>query len=326
MLQPFECYHARAHARAHTHTNTHTHTHTTTHTHTPHTPHPVSADRWTLKTASRNLTYSIDSFCLEDWNDSGSENSADGNGYNRKDSKRGDSNKTEGNNNNNNKEDDFRSGLLSGDEGVDCYLSRDSSTSLEKASSLETRKSVANEMESVKERSAKGTIQFSEIKNGTTDNIDKVKLKGGNETQSSEVRDNKKFEKHINFAKTKKIGWFGRKGKKEEEEKKEEREEKEEKKDEKKKEEKEKNKKEEKDKKEEREEKEEEACWMELHSVICIDWSHYVSFVKTGTSHEAPWVFFDSMAEREGWQAVVVDEWMVVGWVGGCLISICIGG
>lgn len=38
---------------------------------------------------------------------------------------------------------------------------------------------------------------------------------------------------------------------------------------------------------------------MELFAVICIETSHYVSFVKAG-SVEAPWVFFDSMADRKG--------------------------
>ena len=39
---------------------------------------------------------------------------------------------------------------------------------------------------------------------------------------------------------------------------------------------------------------------MELFAVVCIETSHYVSFVKCGTGEEAPWVFFDSMADRQG--------------------------
>ena len=39
---------------------------------------------------------------------------------------------------------------------------------------------------------------------------------------------------------------------------------------------------------------------MELFAVICIQTSHYVSFVKCGTGPRAPWVFFDSMADRMG--------------------------
>ena len=39
---------------------------------------------------------------------------------------------------------------------------------------------------------------------------------------------------------------------------------------------------------------------MELFAVICIETSHYVSFVKCGSGVKAPWVFFDSMADRKG--------------------------
>jgi ubiquitin thioesterase CYLD len=39
---------------------------------------------------------------------------------------------------------------------------------------------------------------------------------------------------------------------------------------------------------------------MELFAVICIETSHYVAFVKCGVGHEAPWCFFDSMADRKG--------------------------
>lgn len=35
---------------------------------------------------------------------------------------------------------------------------------------------------------------------------------------------------------------------------------------------------------------------MELFAVVCIETSHYVSFVKAGNR----WVFFDSMADRKG--------------------------
>lgn len=40
--------------------------------------------------------------------------------------------------------------------------------------------------------------------------------------------------------------------------------------------------------------------FMELFAVICIETSHYVTFVKCGVGHEAPWCFFDSMADRKG--------------------------
>ena len=39
---------------------------------------------------------------------------------------------------------------------------------------------------------------------------------------------------------------------------------------------------------------------MELFAVVCIETSHYVAFVKCGTGPSAPWVFFDSMADRMG--------------------------
>ena len=38
-------------------------------------------------------------------------------------------------------------------------------------------------------------------------------------------------------------------------------------------------------------------CEMELFGVLCIEKSHYVAFVKCSTG-DAPWVFFDSMADR----------------------------
>lgn len=41
---------------------------------------------------------------------------------------------------------------------------------------------------------------------------------------------------------------------------------------------------------------------MELFAVICIQTSHYVAFVKSGSGHRAPWLFFDSMADRKGLQ------------------------
>jgi predicted metal-binding protein len=40
--------------------------------------------------------------------------------------------------------------------------------------------------------------------------------------------------------------------------------------------------------------------YMELFAVVCIETSHYVSFVKCGLGPDAPWCFFDSMADRKG--------------------------
>ncbi|EDO47295.1 predicted protein [Nematostella vectensis] len=39
---------------------------------------------------------------------------------------------------------------------------------------------------------------------------------------------------------------------------------------------------------------------MELFAVVCIQTSHYVAFVKCGQGPDAPWCFFDSMADRKG--------------------------
>lgn len=40
---------------------------------------------------------------------------------------------------------------------------------------------------------------------------------------------------------------------------------------------------------------------MELFAVLCIETSHYVAFVKYGSADSA-WLFFDSMADRDGGQ------------------------
>lgn len=42
--------------------------------------------------------------------------------------------------------------------------------------------------------------------------------------------------------------------------------------------------------------------YMELFAVVCIETSHYVTFVKAGSGQDAPWCFFDSMADRRGEQ------------------------
>ena len=39
---------------------------------------------------------------------------------------------------------------------------------------------------------------------------------------------------------------------------------------------------------------------MELFAVVCIETSHYVAFVKSAETDDAPWLFFDSMADRMG--------------------------
>ena len=64
--------------------------------------------------------------------------------------------------------------------------------------------------------------------------------------------------------------------------------------------------------------------YMELFAVVCIETSHYVSFVRCGDSPRAPWCFFDSMADRRGEQngynipeltaAAEIDKLMSEGW------------
>ena len=39
---------------------------------------------------------------------------------------------------------------------------------------------------------------------------------------------------------------------------------------------------------------------MDLVAVVCIETSHYVSFVRCGDTLRSPWAFFDSMADRKG--------------------------
>ncbi|KRZ61990.1 Ubiquitin carboxyl-terminal hydrolase CYLD [Trichinella nativa] len=39
---------------------------------------------------------------------------------------------------------------------------------------------------------------------------------------------------------------------------------------------------------------------LQLAAVLCIESSHYVSFVRVGDRPESDWIFFDSMADREG--------------------------
>lgn len=46
--------------------------------------------------------------------------------------------------------------------------------------------------------------------------------------------------------------------------------------------------------------------FMELFAVVCIETSHYVAFVKAGPGINAPWCFFDSMADRKGNRALFV--------------------
>lgn len=40
---------------------------------------------------------------------------------------------------------------------------------------------------------------------------------------------------------------------------------------------------------------------LDLFAVVCINTSHYVSFVKCGNGDQQKWVFFDSMSDRQGW-------------------------
>lgn len=55
---------------------------------------------------------------------------------------------------------------------------------------------------------------------------------------------------------------------------------------------------------------------MELFAVLCIETSHYVAFVKYGKDGSA-WLFFDSMADRDGaWRAGLARGAAVAGWRG----------
>lgn len=46
---------------------------------------------------------------------------------------------------------------------------------------------------------------------------------------------------------------------------------------------------------------------LELFAVLCIETSHYVSFVKHGP-HRQDWIFFDSMADRQGAQRLYASS------------------
>lgn len=48
--------------------------------------------------------------------------------------------------------------------------------------------------------------------------------------------------------------------------------------------------------------------YMELFAVVCIETSHYVAFVKAGSGPDAPWCFFDSMADRKGKSPLVIQN------------------
>ena len=39
---------------------------------------------------------------------------------------------------------------------------------------------------------------------------------------------------------------------------------------------------------------------LDLFAVLCIERSHYVAFLKCGTSKNSPWIFYDSMSNRIG--------------------------
>ena len=52
---------------------------------------------------------------------------------------------------------------------------------------------------------------------------------------------------------------------------------------------------------------------MELFAVICIETSHYVAFVKSGSDRQSPWVFFDSMADRKGLSfSENTEQWLLL--------------
>ena len=53
--------------------------------------------------------------------------------------------------------------------------------------------------------------------------------------------------------------------------------------------------------------------YLELFAVVCIETSHYVTFVKCGLGPDAPWCFFDSMADRKG---ELINKSMTAGRIG----------
>lgn len=57
---------------------------------------------------------------------------------------------------------------------------------------------------------------------------------------------------------------------------------------------------------------------MELFSVMCIETSHYVAFVKTGSGENSQWVFFDSMADRIGLYEIIANLHVVFPYIEGC--------
>lgn len=48
---------------------------------------------------------------------------------------------------------------------------------------------------------------------------------------------------------------------------------------------------------------------MELFAVVCIETSHYVSFVKCGSGEDDQWCLFDSMADRKGGVYIYIYIW-----------------
>ena len=60
---------------------------------------------------------------------------------------------------------------------------------------------------------------------------------------------------------------------------------------------------------------------MDLFAVVCIETSHYVAFVKCGIEPNAPWCFFDSMADRKG-ESLFSFEWLSHDVLGASLLVI----
>ena len=59
---------------------------------------------------------------------------------------------------------------------------------------------------------------------------------------------------------------------------------------------------------------------MELFAVICIETSHYVSFVKCGNDDESRWCFFDSMADRVGRSSAILECRLMMSFSSGSLL------
>ncbi|ESO02268.1 hypothetical protein HELRODRAFT_66057 [Helobdella robusta] len=60
---------------------------------------------------------------------------------------------------------------------------------------------------------------------------------------------------------------------------------------------------------------------MELFAVMCVDVNHFVSFVKTGSHADSPWIYFDSMVNRKVADNVLIPSIRVCSFLPGLLTT-----